>query len=992
MSAQFLNQEQRKIFGKYVYAPSPDQLDHYFYLDDRDNEIISALRGDHNRLGFALQLCTVRFLGTSIINLTTVPRSAVNFVAQQLKIRNKDCISKYSGTRRQEHLQHIKRLYGYAEYTDDRARFRFLRWLFTRAWIGDDRPSVLFDLATRQLLVGKTLLPGITTLERIVSQAKEKANNRLYRKLSSLVPPEVEINLLKLLEPTEFTNDSLIDYIKRPEPGVTSTTILTMLRKLSIINDIKVHEIDLTPIPRNRLKQLSRYANKSHVATLKRIPMKKRLSVLLAFTIEAKYSLIDDTLDIFDEFIAAIKRDAKNQGQKARLRTLRDLDEAALLLSSVCTIVTENDSIPIDIDNTIYSKTSKSTIEKAIKIIETIARPPEDTYQQEWLTHYNRIHRFLAKFQEGIAFKCTNTAETLLNAYNQLNGLSTKDLIPKESLPSNFNTGAWKRSVFKDKYIEPKAYTVCVVKMMTSALKRRDIYAVSSERWGDPRLKLLSGDKWSVLKPNICRSLNLSDNPLTEITQLEQELNDNYKMFINGLADNNTVRIGEKNNKPKLIVSPVEKLDEPESLVVLKEKVASLMPLIDLPEILLEIQNITGFTDCFTHVSEEESRAEDLNISVCAVLMADACNIGYEPLINKDVPALTASRLKWVKQNYYRTETILESNAKLVNTHSRVPLVKFWGGGEVASADGMRLVTPIRTAYSRPNRKYFRAEQGVTFYNYLSNQFSGFHGFMIPGTMRDSIYLLQGIIEQQSNLKLQEVMTDTAGASQIVFALFWLLGYQFSPRLADAGSIRLWRMDKSADYGELNEFTKNVISVKRIENEWDTYLRVAGSLTMGTISASELIRTLLSSKNPSSLFKSLRELGRIVQTNHLLKLFNDERQQRRILTQLNRGESRHSLARAVFHGNRGDMRQKYREGQEDQIGALGLMLNVIVLWNTLYIQQALEYLRSNGHEVKDEDVARVSPLIFEHINFLGRYFFVTHPSIREGHLRPLRSL
>jgi hypothetical protein len=95
-----------------------------------------------------------------------------------------------------------------------------------------------------------------------------------------------------------------------------------MLRKLSIINDIKVHEIDLSPIPRNRLKQLSRYANKSHVATLKRIPMKKRLSVLLAFTIEAKYSLIDDTLDIFDEFIAAIKRDAKNQGQKARLRTL----------------------------------------------------------------------------------------------------------------------------------------------------------------------------------------------------------------------------------------------------------------------------------------------------------------------------------------------------------------------------------------------------------------------------------------------------------------------------------------------------------------------------------------------------------------------------------------------------------------------------------------------------------------------------------------------
>lgn len=990
MSAQFLNKAQRKTFGKYAYAPTPEQLDRYFYLDDRDSEIISRLRGHHNRLGFALQLGTVRFLGTSIIDLKTIPKSTVNFVAQQLNIRNKACLIKYSDIRRQEHLKDIKRVYGYTEYTDDHARFRFLRWLFTRAWLGDERPSVLFDLATRQLLVSKTLLPRVTTLERIVSQAREKVNKRLSRKLNAFIPPEEEINLLRLLESSESTHYSWFDDIKQPEPRVSSATILTLLRKLAMINDIKIHHIDLRSVPHNRLKQLSRYAYKSHVSTLRRMPKKKCLAILFAFVVEAKVSLIDDTLDVFDEFIAEIKRNAKTAGQKARLRTLRDLDKAALLLSSVCSILVEHKKKNIHVDKAIYSKTAKSTIEKAIHTIEDISRPPKDTYQEEWLTHYHRIRKFLSQFQQGISLKGTSSAESLLTAYQQLTSLSSTERIPRKQLPTDFITGAWRRWVFKDTFIDPKAYTVCVIKQINNALKHRDIYALPSERWGDPRLKLLRGIKWTALKANVCRSLNLSDDPKIELSQLAKELDGNYKAFINGLASNNTVRIGEKNNRPKLIVSPVEKLEEPESLIVLKEKVASLMPIVDLPELLLEIQRITGFADCFTHISEAESRADAIDTSLCAVLMAEACNIGYPPVVNNTIPALTHSRLKWVKQNYYRTEALLAANAKLVDVHSNIPLVKVWGGGEVASADGLRFVTPIRTAYSRSNKKYFGSSQGITFYNYLSNQYAGFHGLMIPGVMRDSVYLLQGILEQQSSLKPQEVMTDTAGASQIVFALFWLLGYQFSPRLADVGSIRLWRMDKTADYGELNALTQNRISLKKIEQEWETFLRVAGSLKTGTISASELIRTLLNSKQPSSLFKSLREFGRIIQTNHLLRLFNDEGQQRRILTQLNRGESRHSLARAVFHGNRGEMRQKYRDGQEDQIGALGLVLNVIVIWNTLYMQQSLDYLRRHGHEVKEEDVARLSPLSFEHINFLGRYFFVIDPAIRKGRFRPLR--
>jgi hypothetical protein len=118
---------------------------------------------------------------------------------------------------------------------------------------------------------------------------------------------------------------------------------------------------------------------------------------------------------------------------------------------------------------------------------------------------------------------------------------------------------------------------------------------------------------------------------------------------------------------------------------------------------------------------------------------------------------------------------------------------------------------------------------------------------------------------------------------------------------------------------------------------------------------------------------------------------DDENKRRRTLTQLNRGEDRHKLARAVFHGKRGELRQRYREGQEDQLGALGLVVNIIVLWNTLYINAALEQLRAERYPIQPEDVARLSPLVFEHINLLGRYAFAVPESVMRGELRALRN-
>jgi hypothetical protein len=176
-------------------------------------------------------------------------------------------------------------------------------------------------------------------------------------------------------------------------------------------------------------------------------------------------------------------------------------------------------------------------------------------------------------------------------------------------------------------------------------------------------------------------------------------------------------------DKRELVLCPLDKLDEPVSLLELRKKVAGMLPRVDLPELILEIASRTGFTDAFTHISERTARATDLHISLCAVLMAEACNTVLEPLVRTGMPALKRDRLSWVDQNYLRDDALTAANATLVAAQSRLVLANLWGGGEVASADGMRFVVPVRTVHAGPNPKYLGVGRGVTWYNLLSDQF-----------------------------------------------------------------------------------------------------------------------------------------------------------------------------------------------------------------------------------------------------------------------------
>ncbi|EAX7571635.1 TPA: Tn3 family transposase, partial [Serratia marcescens] len=953
---------------------------------------INLRRGRHNRLGIALQLTTARFLGTFLSDLMQIPPGVQFYVARQLNIRYPEIISRYAQREntRWEHHGLIRQHYSYHDFGDFPWSFRLKRLLYTRAWLSNERPGLMFDFATAWLLQNKVLLPAASTLTRVIGEIRERATRRLWRKLAALPNRWQTAQLAGLLEIPEGQRLSVMEHLKRGPVTISGPAFTEALERYTRLRSLEFSCLNFTGLPAIQLRNLARYAGMASVKYISRMPEERRLAILTAFVKAQEISALDEAVDVLDMLILNITREAKKTGQKKRLRTLKDLDRAALLLARACALLLDEDTADDLLRKTIFSSVSVARLAESVEKVNELARPQDTNFQDEMVEQYGRVRRFLPALLRDLHFRAAPDGEHTLAAIHYLAELNGSKKRILDDAPEHIISGPWKRLVYDaDGRIQRAGYSLCLLERLQDALRRRDIWLENSDRWGDPRQKLLQGEEWQAQRVPVCRALGHPTNGSKASEQLAAQLDETWKTVASRFDRNTAVDICNEGKHPSLTISSLDKLDEPPALIQLSSRVRQLLPPVDLTELLLEIDARTGFTREFSHVSESGARAQDLHISLCAVMLAEACNIGHEPLIKHNIPALTRHRLSWVKQNYIRAETLVSANARLVDFQSSLALAGYWGGGEVASADGMRFVTPVKTVNSGPNRKYFGSGRGITWYNFVSDQYSGFHGIVIPGTLRDSIFVLEGLLEQQTGLNPVEIMTDTAGTSDIIFGLFWLLGYQFSPRLADAGEAVFWRADKAANYGALDKLARGCVDLSKIESHWDEMMRVAGSLKLGTIHASELIRSLLRSTRPSGLAQAIMEVGRVNKTLYLLNYIDDEDYRRRILTQLNRGEGRHAVARAICYGQRGEIRKRYREGQEDQLGALGLVTNAVVLWNTLYMQEALSHLRSIGEGPEDEHIARLSPLMHGHINMLGHYTFTLPEDIMKGELRPL---
>ena len=197
---EFLTDDELAAYGRYAGAPSQADLDRVFFLDDADRAVVDRRRGEHLKVGFALQMVTGRWLGTFLEEPLDVPGAVLDFVAGQLGVADPSQVQRYTERTKTsfDHQWEIRRVYGLKEFTEVEAEFTDS--VVARAWTSGDGPKAIFLDGVAWLRERKVLLPGVTTLARLVARVRDDTTHRLWGELEGLLKPGQRHVLDQLLE------------------------------------------------------------------------------------------------------------------------------------------------------------------------------------------------------------------------------------------------------------------------------------------------------------------------------------------------------------------------------------------------------------------------------------------------------------------------------------------------------------------------------------------------------------------------------------------------------------------------------------------------------------------------------------------------------------------------------------------------------------------------------------------------------------------------
>ena len=282
--------------------------------------------------------------------------------------------------------------------------------------------------------------------------------------------------------------------------------------------------------------------------------------------------------------------------------------------------------------------------------------------------------------------------------------------VVEAEIDTDLLAGSWKRLVLAPHLevgeVDRKAYSFCV--LVHRLLRRKEVFAVNSSKWSDPRAKLLAGTAWEQARPTVLASLGLPADAAEHLAARAALLDGTHREVAARLPANAQI---STDGDGRLHFAALEPEAEPASLVVMRSAVNAMLPRVDLPEVLLEVFSWTGADQAFTSVTGGEARLRDLPVTIAALLVAHGCNVGFTPVVG-GADALRYGRLWHVDQTYLRMETYRQANAALIAVQASIPLAQIWGGCLVASMDGMRFVVPVPSVYARPNPKYFGTSTG----------------------------------------------------------------------------------------------------------------------------------------------------------------------------------------------------------------------------------------------------------------------------------------
>ncbi len=954
-----------------------EELFRFFTLTPADVAFVDPGRGrgPTDRLGLAVALCSLPWLGFVPDDVGSAPRAAVARLAEQLGV-DPDAIRSY-GRRAKTRTEHLRQAARYLGWRPAGAlELKELdEFLLARA-MEHDSPTLLFRLSCEYLSSARVIRPGPVTVVERVAHAREVARQETFDRLAREFTDERRAALDGLLVVDSTIGMTRLRWLCTGPVEASPAAVKTEISKLEFLRAMGAETLDLSVLPAERRRFLATMGRRLTAQALQRREPERRYPVLATVLAQSATEVLDEVVQLFDQALSARESKAGHTMRDALAERARSGEDRQELLDDLLEVIFD---VGISDDQVGGLIRGERIGWQRLRDAQSTALPPlprDHGHLAALDGSYGYLRQFTPQVLDAVGFSGGTAAAELLRAVEilaELNATGARK-VPAHA-PTGFVPTRWRG------YLDEAAKTgsstayrhyweLATLLALRDGLRTGDVFVPGSRRYSDPAAYLLTPDTWAAQRGQFCSLVGKPADASKALAEVEDELHTALGDLETTLADGDgPARLDDDG---ELVISPLSAEDIPAEATALKAELTEMLPFAPIVSLLIEMDQRTGFLDCFTHAGGKQTRSPELKRNLIAVLLAHSTNLGLTRMadacgISYDILAFTA---EW----YVREETLRAANLALIGYHQQLPLTAIFGSGTLSSSDGQRFPTRGKSVTARALSRYF-ANEGLSTYTHVTDQHTTYGTKVIVATKREAHYVLDDILGNATDIPITEHATDTHGVTLVNFGLFDLLGLQLSPRIRDLGKITLHRTGPKSQmtsaFPHAGPLLTRRANLDLIAAHWDDLLRLAGSLKFGHATASLLVGKLSASSRQNSLAAALKEYGALRRTIYTARYLSDPAYRRKISRQLNKGESLHALKRDLLYAHEGTIRARHLEAQTEQAWCLTLVTNAVVTWTTEYYGLAVASMRRSGRRIDDEVLAHISPAHSENINFFG---------------------